>query len=99
MFVFSFFSSKRLPLQVAADINNAGGKAFFKQVDVTDKAQVSLSNAVDKLFQGVEDFSMVQLMHIVQKITKNDIVVLDVLAFFGSMLESQPPFTNIIKAF
>ena len=76
---------------MAADINNAGGKAFFKQVDVTDKAQVSLSNAVEKLFQGVEDFSMVQLMHIVQKITKNDIVVLDVLAFFGSMLESQPP--------
>ena len=67
---------------MAADINNAGGKAFFKQVDVTDKAQVSLSNAVEKLFQGVEDFSMVQLMHIVQKITKNDIVVLDVLAFF-----------------
>ena len=84
---------------MAADINNAGGKAFFKQVDVTDKAQVSLSNAVEKLFQGVEDFSMVQLMHIVQKITKNDIVVLDVLAFFWIHVGESAPFTNIVKAF
>ena len=28
-------------MQVAAEINGCGGKAFYRQVDVTDKAQVS----------------------------------------------------------
>ena len=35
-------------MQVAADINSCGGKAFFRRVDVTDKAQVSYCSRLKK---------------------------------------------------